>query len=102
MTEHNHYEPSQEDFDVFEELCGDKNDIGVGFWSGADSLPQPIDLPLSDAELEERQRLRCMAELLEGRFDRPVRPALDALAQRLMMVSRSYQPTEMPKVLPKL
>lgn len=102
MTKHIHYEPSQEDLDIFEELCGDRNGIGAGLWSSSDNSPQPIEQPISDAEIEERQRLRCIAELLEGRFDRPIRPELKPLAQRLLALSRCYQPTELPKALPKL
>src|SRR5690606_16191143 len=102
MTERSDYEPSQEDFDVFEELCGDPKAIGAGLWSSSDGLSQSIEQPLSDAEIEERQRLRCIAELLEGRFDRPIRAELEPIAQKLLALSRSYQPTELSKVLPRL
>ena len=102
MTEHNHYEPNQDDFDVFEELYNDPKGNGAGMWTSPASMPQPVEQPLSDSEIEERQRIGCIAELLEGRFDRPIRPSLDTLAQKLLALSRPYQPTELPNVLPTL
>lgn len=102
MTDSSDYEPSPEDFDIFEELCGDPRGIGAGTWSSPASRPQTTEQALSDSEIEERQRLRCIAELLEGRFDRPIRAELGPLAQKLLALSRSYQPTELPNVLPLL
>ncbi|MFL9815478.1 site-specific integrase [Stutzerimonas sp. VN223-3] len=101
MTEHNNYEPSQEDFDVFEELCG-RTSNGAGLWSSAASQPQAIKQPLSDSEIEERQRRHCIAELLTGRHDRPIPNAQKTLAQQLLELSRPYQPTELRTALPKL
>jgi len=102
MTDHNDYEPSPEDVDIFEELYGDPKGIGAGMWSSPASRPQTIEQPLSNSEIEERQRLGCIAELLEGRFDRPIRAEVEPLAQKLLALSRSYQPTELPNVLPSL
>ncbi|MCL7462802.1 DUF6538 domain-containing protein [Pseudomonas sp. NW5] len=72
-----------------------------GYGSPPESKAEP-EPALTDAELEERQRQHCIAELLEGRYDRPIRPELDPLAQKLLELSRSYQPTELRQVLPRL
>ncbi|MCQ4303732.1 site-specific integrase [Stutzerimonas frequens] len=102
MTDHSDYEPSQEDIDLFDELCRDQKGIGVGTWSSPASAAAESEPVLSNAEIEERQRRHCIAELLEGRFDRPIRDELEPLARKLLALSRSYQPTELPRVLPKL
>lgn len=72
-----------------------------GYGSPPESKADP-EPTLTDAELEERQRQHCIAELLTGRGDRPIPADSDPLAQKLLVLSRSYQPTELRQVLPRL
>ncbi|WP_226687223.1 site-specific integrase [Stutzerimonas stutzeri] len=102
MTERIDYEPSQEDFDLYDELHGSSKSDDAGVWSSPDRTPKKSEPALSDAEIEERQRRQYIAKLLTGRYDRPIRDELEPLAQKLLALSRSYQPTELPKVLPRL
>lgn len=98
VTARNDEELSVSDLEYLEmlelELSG-----GYGSPSEPKAAPEPV---LTNAELEERQRRHCIAELLEGRYDRPIRPELDQLAQKLLELSRPYQPTELRQVLPRL
>lgn len=101
MIEHNDYEPSPEDFDIFEELCGSPKSNGAGAWSSPDHTPKKTEPALSNAEIEERQRRHCIAELLTGRHNRPIPSELEPLALQLLELTRSYKPTELPSELPK-
>ena len=51
MIEHNDYEPSPEDFDIFEELCGSPKSNGAGAWSSPDHTPKKTEPALSNAEI---------------------------------------------------
>jgi integrase len=102
MTERIDYEPSQEDFDLYDELHSSSKSDDAGVWSSPDRTPEKSEPALSDAEIEERQRRQYIAKLLTGRYDRPIRDELEPLAQKLLAFSRSYQATELPKVLPRL
>ena len=102
MTEQNDYEPSPEDFDLNEELNSAPKSTTAGAWSNSTSTSKKPETLLSDAEIEERQRRRCIAELLTGRYDRPVPSEQETLARQLLEHSRPYMPTELRVALPKL
>jgi len=72
---------------------------GYGSPPESKAEPEPV---LTNAELEERQRQHSIAELLTGRGDRPIPADNGPLAQKLLALSRSYQPTELRQVLPRL
>lgn len=101
MTEHSDYVPCQEDLDLYEELRGRPKSNGAGAWSSPDRTPEKSEPVLSDAEIEERQRRQCIAELLTGRHDRPIPSELEPVAQRLLELTRTHQPAKLPSVLPR-
>lgn len=102
MTEHSDYEPSPEDFDLYEELQSSPKSADFGSWSSPTSPQEQLEPALSNAEIEMRQRRQCIAKLLTGRYDRPIPSEQELLAQQLLELSRLYQPTELPTALPKL
>lgn len=91
MTKRSDYEPSQEDLDRYDELHGSLKSNGAGTWSSPDRTPEKSEPALSDAEIEERQRLRCIAELLTGRYDRPIPSELESLTRPSEACLRSPQ-----------
>lgn len=102
MIEHDGYEPSQEDLDLYEELYGMPKSTGAGAWSDPIAPQANLEPILSDAEIEERQRRHYIVKLLTGRYDRPIPNEQEPLARQLLELSRPYQPTELPTALPKL
>jgi hypothetical protein len=70
------------------------------------SSPKEEDKPaepiLSNEEIEARLRRREVERLLTGAYGRRIPDAQEPLAQQLLELSRSYQPTELRAVLPKL
>lgn len=102
MTEQNDYEPSLEDFDLYEELHSDPKSADAGEWSNTSSYSKKPETLLSDDEIQEQQRRRCVAELLTGRYDRPIPSEQETLARQLLELSRSYMPTELRTALPQL
>lgn len=102
MTEQNDYEPSLEDFDLYEELHSEPKRTVAGAWSNTTCPPKKPEPLLTDAEIEEQQRRRCIAELLTGRYDRPIPSEQEMLARQLLEHSRPYMPTELQTALPKL
>lgn len=63
---------------------------------------QPAEPILSEKENEARQRRREIERLLTGAYGRPIPTELEPTAQQLLELSRTYQPTELRAVLPKL
>jgi hypothetical protein len=57
---------------------------------------------LSEKEIEARQRRREIERLLTGAYGRPIPTELEKTAQQLLELSRTYQPTELRAILPKL
>ncbi|SEJ33076.1 hypothetical protein SAMN05216201_10770 [Pseudomonas linyingensis] len=98
VTARNDEELSVSDLE-FLELLELQTSGGYGRPPESKAEPEPT---LTDAELEERLRQYSIAELLTGRGDRPIPADSDPLAQRLLALSRSYQPTELRQVLPRL
>lgn len=100
MTAQDDYEPSDEDWKLFDELTGE-NQHGV--WGEAELRPQdPPEPKLSNAEIETRQRRSEVERLLAGAYHRPIPPEQEPLARRLLELSAPYQPTELRTVLPRL
>jgi len=70
------------------------------------SSPKDEDKPtepiLSNGEIEARLRRREVERLLTGAYGRRIPDDQEPLAQQLLELSRSYQPTELRAVLPKL
>ena len=102
MTERSDYEPSQEDFDLYDELHGSSKSDGAGVWSSPDRTPEKSEPALSDAEIEERQRRQYIAKLLTGRYDRPIPNELEPVTQQLLELTRTFQTTKLPSVLPRV
>lgn len=102
MIENDEYEPSEEDAELFEELTkvsGEPQQLGA--W--ADSTePRSTPSLLSDKKLEERQRRQEVGRLLTGAYHRLIPSEQEPLAQQLLDLSHSYQPTELRAVLPRL
>lgn len=101
MTEHSDYVPCQEDLDFYDELHGRPKSNGAGAWSSPESTPEKTEPLLSDTEIEERQRRRYIAELLTGRYDRPIPSELEPITQQLLELTRTYQTTKLRSVLPR-
>lgn len=101
MTERSDYEPSLEDLDLYDELHSAPKSNGAGAWSSPERPPAKSEPVLSEAEIEERQRRQYIAELLTGRYDRPIPSELEPVAQHLLERTRTYQPTKLPSVLPR-
>lgn len=101
MTEHSDYKPCQEDFDLLDELHSNPKNSDAGAWSSPVSTLAKLAPVLSDVEIEERQRLHCIAELLTGRYDRPIPSTQESQAQQLLELTRTYNPAELPSVLPR-
>lgn len=101
MTEHSDYVPSQEDFDLYDELHSSPKINVAGAWSGPERTTEKSEPVLSDAEIDERQRRHYIAELLTGRYDRPITSEQEPVAQKLLELTQTYQATKLPSVLPK-
>lgn len=63
---------------------------------------QSAEFILSEKEIEARQRRREIERLLTGAYGRPTPTELEKTAQQLLDLSRTYQPTELRAILPKL
>ncbi|MCY1413752.1 hypothetical protein D9M71_291890 [compost metagenome] len=70
MTEHNDYEPSQEDFDLYEELHSSPKKNVAGAWSSPARHTEKSEPALSDEEIEERQRRQCVTDYQVDFVDR--------------------------------
>lgn len=102
MIERDEYEPSEEDTELFEELTkvsGELHQLGAWADSTEPSKASPF---LSNKELEERQRRQEVGRLLTGAYHRLIPSEHEPLAQQLLDLSQSYQPTELRAVLPRL
>lgn len=62
---------------------------------------KPAEPILSEKEIEARQRHQYIAELLAGRYDRPIPSELESVTQQLLELTRTYQTTKLPSVLPR-
>ncbi|MDB1113852.1 site-specific integrase [Pseudomonas extremaustralis] len=87
------YEEMMELMDLVEQLPDFSDPLD------ANKPAKPI---LSNEEIEERQRRREVERLLAGAYGRPIPVELESLATQLLEHSRSYQPTELRRALPKL
>lgn len=88
---------TEEDIKLLEEL-----DLpAAGAWSDPPSNipPEPV---LTDEQIEARQRRREVERLLTGAYGRAIPAVQEPLAQRLLALSSSYQPTELRQILPRL
>lgn len=101
MTEHSDYVPSQEDFDLYDELHSSPKSNDTGAWSDPERTTEKSEPVLSDSEIDERQRRQYIAELLTGRYDRTIPSEQEPVAQRLLELTRTYQTTKLPSVLPR-
>ncbi|WP_442777594.1 DUF6538 domain-containing protein [Pseudomonas sp. P14-2025] len=102
LMDKDEYEPSEEDIALFEELTkasGVSHQLGVWADSAEPGKTSPL---LSDKEIEDRQRRQEVGRLLTGAYQRAIPSEQEPLAQQLLDLSRSYQPTELRKVLPRL
>lgn len=85
---------SEDDYTELLELMPD--------FSSPTSADKPVELILSNEEIEARQRRREVERLLTGAYGRPIQKQQESLAQQLLDLSRPYMPTELRAVLPKL
>lgn len=100
MSAKDEYEPSEDDWKVFDELTEQSQ---IGIWGDAEKATCASQEPmLSDPEIEARQRWREVGRLLTGAYYRPVPAAQEPLARRLLELSHPYLPTELRAVLPRL
>ena len=100
MSAKDGYEPSEDDWKVFDELTAQSQ---IGIWGDAEKVPCASQEPmLSAPEIEARQRRREVERLLTGAYYRPIPAAQEPLARRLLELSNSYLPTELRVVLPRL
>lgn len=71
-------------------------------FSSSTSADKPFEPILSNDEIEARQRRREVERLLTGAYGRSIPSEQESLAQELLEFSRSYMPTELRAVLPRL
>lgn len=71
-------------------------------FSSPKSSDKPDEPILSNAEIETRQRRREVERLLTGAYGRPIPTEQEWLALHLLDLTRSYMPTELRAVLPKI
>lgn len=71
-------------------------------FSGSHDENRPVEPVLSDEEIEARQRRREVERLLTGAYGRPIPVELEHTAQHLLERSRTYNPSELRAILPKL
>lgn len=90
MTEHSDYVPSQEDFDLYDELHSSPKSNDTGAWSDPERTTEKSEPVLSDSEIDECQRRQYIAELLTGRYDRTIPSEQEPVAQRLLGLSRDW------------
>ncbi|MSU95339.1 site-specific integrase [Pseudomonas mandelii] len=79
-------------------LVGSRSDLGA--WSSAEQRVEAPETALSDEAMEERLRQREVAFLLTGAYMRPVPPAKQATANRLLELTAPYPATQLRKILP--
>ena len=101
MVGKDEYEPSEEDMELFEELTKVPSESQYDAWADDTEFSNAAPL-LSDEELEARQRRQEVGRLLTGAYHRSIPSAQETLAQQLLDLSRSYQPTELRALLPRL
>ena len=100
MTAKDEYEPSEEDFELFEELLKKPE---AGMWADTNDAPASSpEAQLSNSQLEAQQRRREVERLLTGAYHRPLNHEQEPLARQLIELSRPYQPTELRAILPRL
>ncbi|WP_110951398.1 site-specific integrase [Pseudomonas bohemica] len=103
MSSQDDYEPSEEDYEIFEQLAkATSSSPQHGVWGSSESdATEPPEI-LSDAELEARQRRSEVGRLLTGAYGRDIPESLEPLAKRLLASTESYLPTELRKALPRV
>ncbi|MFG0583987.1 DUF6538 domain-containing protein [Pseudomonas sp. zjy_9] len=86
----------------YEELMGPApNSKPVPDFSSAQDESLPAEPILSDTEIDARQRRQYIAEMLTGRYDRPIPNELEPIAQQLFELTRTYQTNKLSSVLPE-
>lgn len=71
-------------------------------FSSPKSATTALEPILSDEEIDARQRRREVERLLTGAYGRPIPDEQEPLALELLALSRSYMPTELRAILPRL
>ncbi|WP_240923340.1 site-specific integrase [Metapseudomonas otitidis] len=100
MVERDELGLTEADYKELMELLPDTKPM-PDFSSPQDKI-QSAEPILSEKEIEARQRRREIERLLTGAYGRPIPTELEKTAQQLLELSRTYQPTELRAILPKL